>query len=207
MLIGATSLAWWLAPEAARANRAGAAPSELAGVLWPEALRLADFEMQTQFDQRFGADSFEGRWSLVFFGYLDCPDICPMSLAAMRQMRERMRQKGQPLDDVDFVLVSVDAVHDDSTRMRNYLDVVAPGFIGLTGSVEMIDRLSTSMAVYYIDRSRTEGVTGPDRIEHSSSVMIVGPDARVHGAFQPPLQPAVMADAFEQLRRSFQRRS
>lgn len=202
-LICATSLAWWLTLEDTRAKRALATPSALAGVLWPEPRTLAAFELRTQYQQYFAADSFRGHWSLVFFGYLDCPDICPMSLAAMRQMRELLRQRGRPLDDVEFMLVSVDTVHDNAARMRQYLDAVAPGFIGLTGSVEMIDRLSTSMAVYYVDRGRSEGATGVDRIEHSSSVMIVGPDGRVHGAFQPPLQPAVMADAFEQLRRTF----
>lgn len=148
MLIGSTSLLWLLAPDRP------AGPGSTAGleaILWPAPQPIADFELTTRHGEPFGPESFAGRWSLVFFGYLDCPDVCPMSLGAMRAMQRR---------------------------------------------------LADSMAVYYTTQGSAGEQNPLPRIEHTSSLMIVGPDGRTLGAFQPPLEPSRMSAALEVLVRA-----
>ncbi|MFU8878673.1 MAG: SCO family protein [Wenzhouxiangellaceae bacterium] len=194
MLIGSTSLLWLVAPD-----RSAVAGAGLEAILWPEPQPIADFELTTQHGEAFGPESFAGRWSLVFFGYLDCPDVCPMSLGAMRAMQRRLAGQGVAPERLQFVLVSVDSDNDDPARMRGYLEAIAPGFIGLTGSPAMIRRLADSMAVYYTTQGSAREQEAIPRIDHTSSLMIVGPDGRTLGAFQPPLEPSRMAAGLEAL--------
>ena len=171
------------------------APEPLRGVLWPEPLELAEFELTTQTGNIFTDDSFVGQWDLVFFGYIDCPDICPMSLASMRQMRNILSSRGGGVSRPRFILVSVDSENDNPERMRRYLAAFDPEFIGLTGAKAMIDRLAGSLAVHY--RKVPDGDF--NAIDHTSSLMIIDPQGRAVGAMQPPLVPERMAEIFEKL--------
>jgi len=197
VLIGSTSLLWLGAPD-----RPVVAGAGLEAVLWPEPQPIADFELTTQHGEPFGPEAFAGRWSLLFFGYLDCPDVCPMSLGAMRAMQRRLAGQGVAPEQLQFVLVSVDSDNDDPARMRGYLEAIAPGFIGLTGSAEMVRRLADSMAVYYTTQGSAGEQDAIPRIDHTSSLMIIGPDGRTLGAFQPPLEPSRMSAALEVLVRA-----
>ncbi|MDT8448958.1 MAG: SCO family protein [Wenzhouxiangellaceae bacterium] len=194
VLIVATSAAW-VAGGGTGDNAGPDRPGvRLASILWPEPIPVAEFELRDQYGRPFDRGALAGRWNLVFFGYLDCPDICPMSLSAMQRMRALLEQRGAA-DDVQFVFVSVDGARDDAERMRAYLAAFDESFVGLTGEPAMIERLAGSMAVHYTPAA------GDGTIRHTSSLMIVGPRARTVGAFQPPLVPERMAAGFGALRR------
>jgi len=179
-----TALYWLALPEATDTPVA-TAPDP---VLWPEPRALPEFRLLDQHGAVVTRDDFRDRFSLVFFGYLDCPDVCPTSLTAMQAMAARLRDQPALAGRTRFVLVSVDPERDDPARMKAYLASFDAGFIGLTGAPDMIERLSGAMAAFAV---REQGV-----IRHSSSLMIVGPDARIHGAFQPPLLPGPMSERF-----------
>lgn len=182
---------YWLALREAADTPVGTAPDP---VLWPEPRALPEFRLLDQHGTAVTRDDFRDRFSLVFFGYLDCPDVCPTSLAAMQAMAALLRTEPALVERTRFVLVSVDPERDDPARMQAYLAAFDAGFIGLTGAPDMIERLSGAMAAFAV---REQGV-----IRHSSSLMIVGPDARVHGAFQPPLMPDAMTERFVALVRA-----
>jgi len=198
--IAATSAAWLgSGNEPAGSLGWNSAPASLRDVLWPEPREIAEFELVTQHDRPFTRDSFAGQWNFVFFGYLDCPDICPMSLATMRQMRRLLIDRGHEKDFARFILVSVDSENDDPERMGSYLLQFDSEFVGLTGEKEMVDRLAESLAVHY------RQVPGSDfnAIDHTSSLMIIDPQGRAVGALQPPLVPEQMADKFRRLAGGF----
>lgn len=196
MGIAATMAAWWGSdidpPDSLGWN---SAPASLRDVLWPEPREIAEFELVTQHGRPFTRDSFAGRWNFVFFGYLDCPDICPMSLETMRQMRRLLIDRGQPKDFARFILVSVDSENDDPERMGSYLAQFDTEFIGLTGDQTMIDRLAESLAVHYRKVSDSDF----NAIDHTSSLMIIDPKGRAVGAMQPPLVPERMVEKFRDM--------
>ena len=194
-LVIVTTAAWLYNGQGPAAAGRNPAPEPLRGVLWPEPLELAEFELTTQTGIIFAEDSFVGQWDLVFFGYIDCPDICPMSLASMRQMRNILSSRGGEVSQPRYILVSVDSENDDPERMRGYLAAFDPEFIGLTGAKTMIDRLAGSLAVHY--RKVPDGDF--NAIDHTSSLMIIDPQGRAVGAIQPPLLPEQMAEIFEKL--------
>lgn len=194
-------MAAWVGSGHESSERLGwnSAPASLRDVLWPEPRAIAQFELVTQHGRPFTRDSFDGKWNFVFFGYLDCPDICPMSLGTMRQMRRLLIDRGQEKDFARFILVSVDSENDSPERMGNYLAQFDSEFIGLTGDQAMVDRLAESMAVHYRKRSGSSF----NAIDHTSSLMIIDPEGRAVGALQPPLVPERMAEKFRNLARIF----
>ena len=199
ILMAATTVVWLYTGNGSAPAGWNPAPEPLRGVLWPEPLELAEFELTTQMEDIFTDDSFVGQWDLVFFGYIDCPDICPMSLASMRQMRNILATRGSEVSQPRFILVSVDSEKDDPERMREYLTAFDPEFIGLTGAKAMVDRLAESLAVHY----RKVPEDDFNAIDHTSSLMIIDPKGRAVGAMQPPLVPERMAEIFEKLAGSF----
>jgi protein SCO1 len=200
LLVTAIVASTWAGVRASRpaeGNTAwGRAPSEVRAVMWPEAQPLADFSLRTQHGAAFGPEALQGRWSFVVFGYLDCPDVCPIGLRALRGMRDRLADRSEG-DEYQFIFVSVDPENDSPGEIGEYLASHGGGFTGLHGPVAEIGKLAEAMAVKHrevADRS------GGRSIDHTSSVMVIDPQGRLVGALPPPLRPEHMVEQFERLR-------
>lgn len=194
-MAGSTIAGLWIGRQAAGSSAWGKAPPAVQAVMWPEPRPLADFDLRTQHGEPFGPADLAGRWSFVFFGYLGCPDVCPTSLHAMREMRRHLAERGSG-GDPQFLFVSVDPDNDQPGEMADYLAWYDPEFIGLRGPAPEIGRLADSMAVRYetfVDDS------GHQSIDHTSSVMMIDPTGRMVGALPPPLRPEQMVERFERL--------
>jgi len=172
------------------------APPEVQAVLWPEPRPLSDFELTTLDGESFVPASLHGQWSFIFFGYLTCPDICPSSLHAMREMGRMLDDRQSSALERQFIFISVDPAHDKPEAIRTYLDWFDAGFLGLTGSDSQLATLARSMAVKFEEHIDADGYRS---IDHSSSLMIIDPAGRVVGAIPPPLQPERMVTQFERL--------
>src|SRR5690606_31460771 len=94
-----------------------AMPPEVQGILWPAARDTADFSQFDQHGRAFSKSDLRGRWSLFYFGYLQCPDICPTTLRALGRMRALMGEAGADADIPGVVFVSVDPLHDTPERI------------------------------------------------------------------------------------------
>lgn len=186
----------WFGQRSAGQSAWSRAPAEVRAVMWPYPRAITDFQLQTQHGEPFGPESFVGRWSFLFFGYMACPDICPSSLYAMRTMRQHYAGR-DGTDDLQFIFVSVDPEHDHPDDMAEYLSWFDEAFIGLHGPAEQIERLARLMAVKFVE---FVDETGSRSIDHTVSVMIVDPAGRVVGALPPPLEPGRMVEQFELLR-------
>lgn len=174
----------------------GSAGPGVRAVMWPEPQPLAEVALVTQHGEAFTRADLEGRWSLMFFGYLRCPDVCPTSLSAMRAMRRMLAEHGGG-DDLAYYFVSVDPANDTPADMDKYLAGFDPGFIGLHGPEPEIRRLAESMAVKFESFVSDSGYAS---IDHTSSVMVIDPDGRMVGALPPPLVPEQMVRRYLDLR-------
>jgi len=173
----------------------GRAPAEVKAVVWPEARPLADVTLRTHNHEPFHTTDLKGQWSLMFFGYLGCPDVCPTSLYAMRRMRERLVKADD--EGTQFIFISLDPISGGSAELRDFLATHGPAFIGLHGPETAIDNLTKSMAVKHevlVDENNVRS------IDHTSSVMIIDPSGRMVGALPAPLVPAQMFERFQRLR-------
>jgi protein SCO1/2 len=93
-------------------------------------------------------DVLKGKWSVVFFGYTHCPDICPTTLFALRQVEPLL---GARASDFQTVFISVDPARDTVAQMRAYVanDAFPRRLIGLTGSPAQVGAAAKAYHVYY----------------------------------------------------------
>lgn len=197
------TLALWLrqGPGVADTGWATAAP-ELQGILWPVAHPVAPFRMRTQHGDAFDAGDLRGQWNFVFFGYLQCPDVCPTTLQSLRDFRRQLLAADPAASSHRFVFVSVDPGNDTAARVGPYLAYFDSDFIGLLGSAEELAGLARSLAAMYAEYRDQRGRRSMD---HTTSVMVVDPAGRVVAALPAPHDPVVMRQRFLALQRHFDR--
>lgn len=188
--------AWW-AFERHPAADWESAPPALQGVMWPVARPVADFELHDQHGQRFNANDLRGHWSLLYFGYLQCPDVCPTTLQSLHGLSELIASSGTEATLPQVVFITVDPEHDTAQRLASYLSYFDERFIGLSGDAARLALLAQSLGVMYAEYRDPNGVRSMD---HTTSVLIVDPQGRAVAALPAPHQPAMMLHQWQQLR-------
>lgn len=173
------------------------APPDLRAILWPEPIPIGEFTLVDQREQQFGPAQLQGRWTFLFFGYLQCPDVCPTAMQVLRDYR-RLLETAYPGLPHQVVFVSVDPEYDQPAQIAAYMDFFDPAFIGLSGPPDATAQLAGPLAIKYYEFVDEHGRRS---IDHTSSIMIVDPQGRVLGAFPPPQRPQRMLELFQGLRR------
>ena len=130
----------------------------------------------------FSRESFNGRWSLVFFGFTNCPDICPATLTQLAAVRKRLRETGHG-GFPDIILISVDPDRDSPQVMAAYVERFGEGITGVTGSPEEIRKLTASLGIYF---RASVSAGGHHNVEHTAAVMLINKSARLEAIFGAP---------------------
>jgi protein SCO1/2 len=125
-----------------------------------------------------------GKWSVVFFGYTFCPDVCPTTLTTLGQT---MTLLGPQAKDVQVVFVTVDPARDTPAALKTYLSsrVFPKNIIGLTGTPAQIAEIAKGYKVFY----QKQG-TGPGySMDHSTALYVMGPDGQFRTVIADGLTP------------------
>ncbi|MGF6692440.1 protein SCO1/2 [Metapseudomonas resinovorans] len=151
-------------------------------VLLPQSRTLPALEMTNQDGEKMRVDQFNDKWSLVFFGYTFCPDICPTTLAQMRELKGLLPEEAR--NNLQIILVSVDPNRDTPQQLKQYLGYFDPAFIGLTADLPTLQKLSNAVSIPFIpaDTSK-ENYT----VDHSGNLVVLGPDGTQRGFIRSPL--------------------
>jgi protein SCO1/2 len=127
-----------------------------------------DFSMTDVQGQSFSLGSQKGKITLLFFGYTNCTDECPTTLAIVNQAISNL---GEKASQVVFVFVTVDPERDTAAVLRAYLAKFNPAFIGLTASLPDMQPIWNDYGVYV---TKVAG-TNPDNysVTHSLSLYLI----------------------------------
>jgi len=169
-------------------------PVELQAVLWPEPRQLTDFELSGGEGKVFNLPRLAGKWTLLFFGYTSCPDVCPMALSVMKAVYDDLAEYPDLQEKTQVVFVSVDPERDSPEHVAEYATHFGEGFIGVTGSSAVIDGFTKQMNAGYIKEKQEEDGSYP--VSHTGSIYLIGPKQRVHGAFSPPHRPKAITEQY-----------
>ena len=156
-----------------------------------QARALPTFELIDHRQRKLTNTSLGGKWSLMFFGYTHCPDICPISLQALREMK-------QAIDDPDVVdalrvyFVSVDPERDTPAVLADYVTYFDPDFIGASADMEELRKLTGALGIAHEFRNRVEGSDSYD-VDHSGVIVLVSPGGEYAGLFGAPQDAQAMA--------------
>lgn len=163
----AISLAFALSLLAAQAIAAPAAGFK-SGVFDPP--RAApEIALPSSSGPAFKLSSYRGKVVVLEFGYTHCLDVCPVSLAALTQARQKLGAAGA---DVQVVFITVDPVRDTAARLKTYLSPFDPSFIGVTGTQAQIDALLKSYGIS-ATKKMVEGSKSDYTMHHSSYLYFI----------------------------------
>lgn len=138
---------------------------------------LTAFNLQTTNEQAFTEKSLRGHWTLMFFGYTRCPDICPKTLALVRDSWNIFKAAKQPVP-VRFVFADISREPVTSSELKMFLQNYAAEFIGINGDLAQLHQLSDQLGIYAQQES--------DKIDHTAALMLLDPQGRLHAVFTPP---------------------
>jgi len=155
-------------------------------IVLPEPRVIADFALIDQRGQPFSLQQLRGNWSLIFFGFTHCPDVCPTALYELQQVRKSLEQKlDESTQMPEILFVSVDPERDTPEALRTYLSHFDPSFIGVTGEHEQLLPLTKQVGIAYRIEEHESGVTQYS-VDHSTGILLTNPDGRLHGVFPAP---------------------
>jgi len=157
-------------------------PAPQTATMLPAPAELAEFSLVDHNDRAIGREVFAGHWSLVFFGFTHCPDICPLTMRVLADARSQLANLGQdPLPRI--VLVSVDPERDTPEIMSQYVGYFGDGNLGITGELEEIRKLTNGLGIFFEKSS----VGGDDySVDHSAVVLVTNPSGQFHALFGAP---------------------
>lgn len=157
-------------------------------VLLPQSRTLPELSLTDQNGRQVQVNELKDKWSLLFFGYTFCPDICPATLAQLRQLQGQLPQETR--DNLRVILVSVDPNRDTPEQLKKYLDYFDAGFIGLTSDEKTLGALANAVSIPYIpaDTSK-ENYT----VDHSGNLVLIGPDGTQRGFIRAPINNTKLA--------------
>ncbi|MFZ6799546.1 SCO family protein [Undibacterium sp. Di24W] len=105
-----------------------------------------DFKLNDSDGKQRQLAEFKGRYVLVFFGFTQCPDICPTALARAAEVKQKLGKDGEQLQ---VIFISIDPERDTADLMRAYTQNFDPSFLGLRGNAEQTKQVAEEFKVFY----------------------------------------------------------
>ena len=144
---------------------------------------ITDFQLVDHDGEPFTREDLNGQWTLMFFGFTHCPDICPMTLAELSRVHAMLEDQGKG-ENLQTVFVTVDPERDTPERLEAYVTNFRDDFRGITGSLDDIDVLARDLGIAHIRHDEDGG--NDYMVDHGASVLLVNPDGRFQAMFGSP---------------------
>jgi protein SCO1 len=174
--------------------------SPLAAATWlPETLPLPSVELVDESGKEADLDVFRGRFTLLFFGFTNCPDVCPLTLKVLADARADLLKRA-PRAVPQVVFVSVDPDRDTPDRIGAYLGNFDAEFLGVTASDERLAPLLKTLGVT-VEKHQHGGEQYT--VVHNSTVYFIGPSAELIAVASGPHDPATIAADYLKIRQRY----
>ena len=159
---------------------------------------FSDFDLIDHHGEPFTLENFKGVWSIVFFGFTNCPDICPTTLAVLNDTFSKMKDSEK--ERLQIVMISLDPERDTVEKLAEYVPYFNEEFIGVTGNKHLIRRLTAEINVAY----NKVALEGEDyTIDHSTQLVLINPKGHYHGFFRAPHSEIMLRSTWRSISSSF----
>ena len=147
--------------------------------------KISDFSFFTADGGEFNKSNLMGKWTLMYFGFTRCPDECPTTMYQLSKLIKVLKEKEFPLDNKQWVLVSIDPERDSPQDINKYAKGFDPSFIGLSNTRPMLLSLATQLSVNNVMPSNDN--TNHSHLDnHVNNIILLNPDGEFAGFFRPP---------------------
>ena len=154
--------------------------------LYEKPKEISDFIFFTANGAEFKKSNLKGKWTLMYFGFTRCPDECPTTMYQMSKLVKVLREKELPLEDKQWVLVSIDPERDSPDDIDKYAKGFDQDFIGVVNSRPMLLSLATQLSVNNIMRSGN-AMDHSHLDNHVYNIILLNPNGEFAGIFRPPV--------------------
>lgn len=157
---------------------------------------LPDFSLIDHHGQRFGPANLQGHWSLMFFGYTNCPDFCPTTMTTLAALEKRLRANAAAVRP-QVVFMSVDAKRDTPQQLAKYVPYFDPEFIGITAADQpSIAAVAASWGVAMVITPQTDGSY---TVDHSGDIFVVDPQGKIAAILSGPFTVEALTTDFQRI--------
>jgi protein SCO1/2 len=183
-LIGGFGLSWYI-----NSNK----PIQLESGLWfgDQARALPDFELVDDNRNPLTRSQLTGQWSLMFFGFTHCPDICPIAMQTLADMVKAI-DDADVSDALQIYFVSVDPERDSPEILADYVTYFNPAFHGATAPLAQLTPLTRALGIAHVIHNKAAGSSDYD-VDHSAAIVLINPRAEYAGLFGAPQDALAMA--------------
>jgi len=168
-------------------------PHEFAGTEMSPPVPIDDIDLKSAAGPVSLAD-FQGNYTLVYFGYTYCPDICPTTLAMFKTAKAEL---GDNADQLNVVMITVDPERDSPEALAQYVGHFDASFTGLSGDKESIDQAGRPFGLYYEKHEGSEA-TGY-LVDHTASFFLLDPEGNIAVIYPHGTLPQDLAKDLEYL--------
>ena len=169
----------------------------VSGVLIDPPARAADFTLTTGSGSQFNLGQQRGKVTLMFFGYTNCPDVCPVTLSDYRRIRQAL---GDLADQVNLVFITIDPERDSLERVAAYTANFDPAIVGLSGTEAELEPVWKAYGVY---REKVETASAAGYLmDHSSRVYVIDRQGQLRLTFPFGLELEKMVGDIRRLLRN-----
>ena len=155
-------------------------PSLITGKILVRPMEIDNFELIDQNNEAFNKKSLEGGWTVLFFGYTNCPDVCPTTIYKLAEIKNGIKED-LPSANFNTVLVTLDPDRDSSERLDEYIGYFDETMLGVTGTYENIQSFTSSLSVFYQRINKEEGYD----FNHTASIFVFDKDGSLFATMSP----------------------
>lgn len=174
--------------------------SKLDATVFSTPRTITPFSLLNQNGQSFTEASLQGQWSFIFFGYTNCPDVCPTTLTTLNLMLKAITNQSADIPLPRVIMVSVDPERDTVEQLGKYMPYFNKNFTGLTANTQAdVDALVTQFGVpYLLNKESADDMEYS--VEHSGALLLINPQGKLHALFSGPHEPIKLANEFATIR-------
>ena len=155
-------------------------PSLITGKILVRPMEIDNFELIDQNNEAFNKKSLEGGWTVLFFGYTNCPDVCPTTIYKLAEIKNGVKED-LPSANFNTVLVTLDPDRDSAERLDEYIGYFDETMLGVTGTYENIQSFTSSLSVFYQRINKEEGYD----FNHTASIFVFDKDGSLFATMSP----------------------
>jgi protein SCO1/2 len=191
IVIVAFALGLFLARAFLSPREAPVPTTERATIL-PQPRTLAPLDLVDQDGRPMPGDFLRDHWTVVFFGFTQCPDVCPTTLTTLAQMKKQLADL-PAAQQPRVLLVSVDPERDTPAILKPYVTFFDPAFMGATGTLTATGQAAAAFAVPF---AKVSLPGGGYTMDHGAGLFIVSPAGAIAAYSSPPFDAGVLARDF-----------
>ena len=155
-------------------------PSLITGKILVRPMEIDNFELIDQNSEVFNKKSLQGSWTVLFFGYTNCPDVCPTTIYKLAEIKNGIKE-GLPSASFNTVLVTLDPDRDSAERLDEYIGYFDETMLGVTGTYENIQSFTSSLSVFYQRINKDQGYD----FNHTASIFVFDKDGSLFATMSP----------------------